>query len=28
MDMRPIMLQLGGRLEMPDGSVIEMDVGR
>ena len=25
MDTRPIMLQLGGRLEMPGGSVIEMD---
>jgi steroid delta-isomerase-like uncharacterized protein len=28
MDTQPIMLQLGGRLEMPGGSVIEMDVGR
>jgi ketosteroid isomerase-like protein len=25
MDTRPIMLQLGGRLEMPGGSVIELD---
>lgn len=28
MDTRPVMLQLGGRLEMPGGSVIELPSGR